>query len=477
MMHTSVTFHIRMVNWHMGTTFVFTMKLFLTLLGLLSVGFSHYIMGTTIANQPWDKRRMLWHTGIMASQLVLAKVFNVLLGGGAGAMLSLLTMVLLVFFLYGVRGKAGFVLSLKLLLSVLMMEIVCSILMYGIAAILPVSPEEMAFMELADLMELKTLLWSTCLTNAVSLMISGVVYAFRKRKTFTKGKAETRLRSPVGLYIRMISMLVIGIAVVSLMTTLMKRVMESGLFVELYGIYIALLVLIGFFLIIGLSYFIQDIRYLQQLRRNETLEQQQAMNASLLSNLRFFRHNTVNMLYGFEGAILSGDTGTIKSYYREMTEKCALVNNENIVALERIANPAVSALLLRAVERAHQENLPIQLYVQNGLRIGKGLSDSDLCEVIGVLLDNAIEAALQAKVKLVTVEMRNIDHATELIVKNTYAGTVTEAQLLSSTTSTKPGHSGHGLQSVRDILARNRKAFLNLQVSSQYVSMQLFVNQ
>lgn len=420
---------------------------------------------------------MLWHTGIMASQLVLAKIFNVLLGGGAGAMISLLAMVLLVFFLYGVRGKAGFVLSLKLLLSVLMMEIVCSILMYGIAAILSVSPEEMAFMELTDLLELKTLLWSTSLTNITSLMIAGVVYAFRNRKSFAKRTTGTRPRSPAGLYIRMISMIGIGIAIIALMTTLMKRVMESGLFVELYGIYIALLMLIAFFLLIGLSYFVQDIRYPQQLRRNETLEQQQAMIGSLLTSLRSFRHNTVNMLYGFEGAILSGDTGTIKSYYREMTEKCALVNNENIVALERIANPAVSALLLRAVERARQENLPIQLYVQNDLRIGKGLSDSDLCEVMGVLLDNAIEAALQAMVKLVTVEMRNIDHAMELIVKNTYAGSVTEAQLLSSATSTKPGHSGRGLQSVRDILARNRKAFLNLHVSSQYVSMQLFVNQ
>lgn len=477
MMHTSVTSHIRMVNLHMGTAFIYTIKLLLAFLGLLSVGFSHYVMGTTIVNQPWDKRRMLWHTGIMASQLVLAKIFNVLLGGGAGAMLSLLTMVMLVFLLYGVRGKAGFVLSLKMLLSVLMMEIVCSVLMYGIAAVLPVSPEEMAFMELADLLELKTLLWSTGLTNVTSLMIAGVVYVFRNRRSLVKRPTGTRPRRPFGLYIRMISMIVIGVAVISLMTTLMKRVMESGLFVELYGIYIALLMLIAFFLLIGLSYFVQDIRYLQQLRRNETLEQQQAMNASLLSNLRFFRHNTVNMLYGFEGAILSGDTGTIKSYYREMTEKCALVNNENIVALERIANPAVSALLLRAVERARQESLPIQLYVQNGLRIGKGLSDSDLCEVMGVLLDNAIEAAVQATVKLVTVEMRNIDNAMELIVKNTYAGTVTEAQLLNGATSTKPGHSGHGLQSVRDILARNRKAFLNLHVSSQYVSMQLFVNQ
>ena len=39
--------------------------------------------------------------------------------------------------------------------------------------------------------------------------------------------------------------------------------------------------------------------------------------------------------------------------------------------------------------------------------------------------------------------------------------------------SSKPGHSGHGLQSVREILGRSRRAYLNKQVTGKYVLAQL----
>ena len=257
--------------------------------------------------------------------------------------------------------------------------------------------------------------------------------------------------------------------------TIFLSLAQTPLYVDIYPMYILLLLSVSLFLLVSLSYFLQDVRYLQQLSRNETLEREQAISRSLLTSLRTFRHNTINMLYGFEGAILSGDAEGIRNYYREMTERCALVNNENIVALERIPNPAFSALLLRAVERARQENLPINLYVQSDIRFSRAMPDSDLCEIAGVLLDNAVEAAMQAEVRHVSVVLRNVDNAMELMIKNTYAGHVTEALLLSGA-STKPGHSDHGLKSCQELLARRKKAFMNLQVSGQYVSAQLLVH-
>src|SRR5699024_3896645 len=55
--------------------------------------------------------------------------------------------------------------------------------------------------------------------------------------------------------------------------------------------------------------FQQDLQYIFQEQRNETLERQQAISRSLLVNLRYFRHNMINMLYGFEGMILNGEIG------------------------------------------------------------------------------------------------------------------------------------------------------------------------
>lgn len=222
------------------------------------------------------------------------------------------------------------------------------------------------------------------------------------------------------------------------------------------------------------SYFIQDLRYLSQLRRNDTLERQKIVSDALLSNLRSFRHNMVNMLYGFEGAILSGDRERIVQYYQEMTQRCALVNNENIVALERIVNPSVSSVVLHALDRAREEQFPCNLYVQKDIRFNCRMADSDLCEVLGVLLDNAIEAAVQAQIQFVSIEMRNADNSLEIIVKNTYSGQVTEHALRGGKSSKKE-HMGQGLRSCYEILERQKAAFLNFRISGQYVQAQLLI--
>ena len=231
------------------------------------------------------------------------------------------------------------------------MEMVSTLLVYLIVNGLGVPVESLFIVKLEDLLNIEILFWNTTITDIAAIAVTLGLMLWRGRKKAAAHSLTPRMRKAI-IYVRLVCTLLFAAAMLFFATSLMKQVIEAGLFVTLSSAYLALLIASCFFLVCCMSYFVQDIRYLQQLNRNETLEQQQAMIGSLLTNLRSFRHNTVNMLYGFEGAILSGDTGTIKSYYREMTEKCALVNNENIVALERIPNPAVSALLLRAVERA-----------------------------------------------------------------------------------------------------------------------------
>ena len=53
------------------------------------------------------------------------------------------------------------------------------------------------------------------------------------------------------------------------------------------------------------SYIIQDVQYLRQRRLNSLYEYQRNAYEAVLGNQRRFRHNILNMLYGFEGTILS----------------------------------------------------------------------------------------------------------------------------------------------------------------------------
>ena len=84
-------------------------------------------------------------------------------------------------------------------------------------------------------------------------------------------------------------------------------------------------------------------------RLNTLYEYQRNAYEAVLGNQRRFRHNILNMLYGFEGTILSDDTGEIRRYYEQLIEKCALVNNDNVLALRRVTQPALKGLLLRCL--------------------------------------------------------------------------------------------------------------------------------
>lgn len=235
---------------------------------------------------------------------------------------------------------------------------------------------------------------------------------------------------------------------------------------EMISYYVLLLVL----LLVSVSYFVQDINYLQQLRRNETLEQQQRVNQALLKNIRVFRHNIANMLFGFGGLLLSGRTDEIQAYYDEMVQRCRLIHNENIVMLQNLTSPALTSLILHQIDAANQEEIPIDVYIQKGIH-RRGLSDAQLCQVMGVLLDNAREAARESAAPYISLEMRNIDHSLEVIIRNTF-GAVTPTFQQSS----KANHEGLGLQSVRDILRTNPHANLNLRAEGQYVVAQMVVD-
>lgn len=242
--------------------------------------------------------------------------------------------------------------------------------------------------------------------------------------------------------------------------------MELYLF-ELVACTVVLLLIL---LLVSVSYFVQDINYLQQLRRNETLEQQQRVNQALLKNIRVFRHNIANMLFGFGGLLLSGRTDEIQAYYDEMVQRCRLIHNENIVMLQNLTSPALTSLILHQIDAANQEAIPMDVYIQKGVH-RRGLSDAQLCQVMGVLLDNAREATKESAAPYISLEMRNIDHSLEVIIRNTFgADTPTFQQ------SSKAHHEGLGLQSVRDILRTNPRANLNLRAEGQYVVAQMVVD-
>lgn len=156
---------------------------------------------------------------------------------------------------------------------------------------------------------------------------------------------------------------------------------------------IALLSVILLMVLVCLSYLIQDFRYLKMRRSNNTLERQKLITETLIADTRQFRHNMLNMIYGFEGALLSDNPQVSAAYYRHLASKCAMMNHENISALHLLDNPQLETQLLAKIQQANQQDIPLYLSVHGPLP-SKAALLSRISEALELLVSGAINAAV-----------------------------------------------------------------------------------
>jgi sensor histidine kinase YesM len=385
---------------------------------------------------------------------------------------------LIVLLVFRKRGWEFLINNLKMVLTLFSLELLCALII-ALAGWLGYDTAQLVVVTLEDMHDLPRLLCYSLVNLLAALLIWGTVILFQYFRYLHRTAPPMLRKRRWHIVFSVVRLTVISTAATSLLTMphyLFGVKSLSEMLLPNHRGYILLSLSVVLMLAVALSYLFQDINYLVQSQRLNTLEQQQRISRSLLQNLRFFRHNVINMLYGLEGAMLSDDGEKTAAYFNEIKEKCALVNNENISALEKITNPSLSALMLHAIDKARMVQLPINLYVQDGLVFPYVLGDADLCQLVGVLVDNALEAANDASERYVMLELRNVENALELIVSNTYTGTVTIEQLSRGGVSTKEGHPGHGLASCYHILSRKRNVHLNFWVTGQYVRAQLLLH-
>lgn len=428
-----------------------------------------YWVSAVIAGQPYRRRSMVIHSLLLLAQSILPKVSG--MNSGSAILAMLLCSLLSARLAFGQRKVTLLVLSLKLIASWVVLEFLCACLMMPLVY-LGLPAKRLAILKMEEFLDPGKVVLMYGYAALAQSLLAGMLMSIRRASAREKKASRRRLYFKVSM--RLLALVLLGGGALYFSASYYIPLARDERFLEQNAVYTVQIIISAGLLMVAVSYLAQDIRYIDQLRRNETLDRQRAVSQSMLKNLRFFRHNMINLLYGLEGVILNGSTEDIRAYYNEMEKRCALVNNENIIMLERLNQPAFSSVLLHATDAAAKRELPFSLYVQEGLKPAHGLNDAEICQVLGVLVDNALEAAAEAQDPFVLIEMRNVDGMLEVLVKNTFLGPVDEIQFRSGSSS-KPGHAGVGLASCYDLLEHRRGALLNVDVGGQYVRAQLLI--
>lgn len=215
---------------------------------------------------------------------------------------------------------------------------------------------------------------------------------------------------------------------------------------------------------------------------SQSLEEAQLYNKTLIllhDNMRGFKHDFHNIVQGLGGYIDRGDLEGLQKYYRQLLQDCNRVNNLTALSPSVINNPAIYNVMAAKYHRADEIGIQINLGIFMDLNeFENHMKIYEFTRILGILMDNAIEAALECSDKIIHVTFRKEDsrHRFLMVIENTYLHKDIDTERIfekSYSTKSKKTNSGLGLWEVRQILKRNNNLNLFTTKDSEYFRQQL----
>ena len=184
----------------------------------------------------------------------------------------------------------------------------------------------------------------------------------------------------------------------------------------------------------------------------------------LHDQVRSFKHDFDNIVNSIGGYVVNEDINGLKKYYNQLLEECQKTNNLYALSPEVINHPAIYHMLATKYYEANQLDIQINLNIFLDLtEIEKRMKIYDFTRILGILLDNAIDAAKECDKKIMNVIFRKelSNDMICIIIQNSYNNKdVNTEDIYKKGISSKENHSGLGLWKVRQILMKNNN--LNL---------------
>lgn len=210
----------------------------------------------------------------------------------------------------------------------------------------------------------------------------------------------------------------------------------------------------------------------------QNLEETRLMNKTLTilnDKIRAFRHDFNNIIQALGGYIQAKDIDGLEKYYSQLLKDCQEVNNLTGLNPEAINNPAIYSLLASKYYLATEKGIEFDLDIFMDLT-SIDMKIYEFCRILGILLDNAIQATQECEEKHIKVTIRKDNRCKRqlLIVENTYKEKdIDTEKIFEKGYSTKEGNTGLGLWEVRQILLKNTNLNLFTSKDNTYFKQQL----
>ena len=216
----------------------------------------------------------------------------------------------------------------------------------------------------------------------------------------------------------------------------------------------------------GVSSFLNRLKIKKLNYDIQSLNERNRGLIELNDNIRGFKHDFNNIIQAIDGYILLGDMQALKKYFSKLLDECNHLKNLEILTSNKITNPAIYGVLLNKYRIAEEKKINMTIDI---LMDFNEVSEKSYClsRILGILLDNAIEATLDAEEKNINIQfLQEVNGNKRIVIENTYNNKEVDTTRIfekNFTTKIGKGNSGLGLWKVRSML--DKESSINLMTS------------
>lgn len=270
------------------------------------------------------------------------------------------------------------------------------------------------------------------------------------------------------------SKLLLSISTIFFLATTILKIFFSNCSFSLLFIILEIISTLLYFLIISYCIFnISRLHIYSQILEKLNLKYKALQDSH--DAVRGFKHDFNNIIQSIGGYICCNDIEGLKLYYNQLLIECQIVNNIDILSSELIDNPAIYNLICSKYFKACNLGIKVDLNIFMSFK-NVHVKIYELARILGILLDNAIEAAVDSDLKVIKLEFKKDipNNRFLLIIKNSYSKKDLDIDsIFEKGVSSKPNNSGLGLWEVKKILNKVQNINLYTYKDATYFTQQV----
>ena len=288
---------------------------------------------------------------------------------------------------------------------------------------------------------------ATALISLYFTMIYGALFYFLTKDFFLRLEPSKFAQK---IYIVQLSILILLICLIY------EIFLDSRTFGKITGV-LTIFILFQFLTSAYFSYFQlkktkekeSNVRLRQELELMNLYTQEIEKNYQALRN---FKHDYQNLLLGLK------NSNQINRNYLEKISDFSENYFESVASeygqLSQIKVASLKSFLITKIYQAKQADLNLKLEVVGEVpNLEK--EEVNLIRALGILIDNAIEAAIESEDKFIFMSISNLDRKIEFCIENSFADKLKIEQYLKSGKSSKGKNRGIGLANLEELIDEN----------------------